>query len=59
MARLKVALDSRDECGSETVYAEFQLCTDAVKRFACTLSARVENAHRVELVSGICEGHRC
>ncbi len=56
MRDLKVALDSRDECCSETVYAEFQLCTDALKRFARTLSARVEKGHRVELVGGICEG---
>ena len=56
MDGLKVALDLRHECGSETVYAEFQLCADAVKRFARALSARVEKGDRVELVSGICEG---
>ena len=51
-----MSLDLRDECGSETVCAEFQLCTDAVKRFARTLSARVEKGHRVELACGICSG---
>jgi len=56
MCDRKMALDLRHECGSETVCAEFQLCTDAVKRFARTLSARVDKGHRVELVSGICEG---
>ena len=54
MGRLKVALDLRDESGSETVCAEFQLRADAVKCFPRTLSTSVVNTSRVELVCSIC-----